>query len=322
MKARAPGKVVLSGAYAVLEGAPAIVAAVDRYVIADTSRPAEFLAPEVKEALTVAPFAGSPAPFFDARALRANGEKLGLGSSAAIVVAALGALALDRDPSLEQSALASAVLESALRAHRRAQGGGSGIDVLAACLGGVLVARKARRSDASPSSRRGGSDTACELEASQIRLPDGVHLRLLAAKKAAVTSSLLAQVRTFAERAPGRATGLMARQAEAAFRAVDAADGNQGEAFVAALEAQRHALGALGNAAGAPIVTEELAELARRVGRRAAVLPAGAGGGDVAIWASCAPPSTKLEQIAIDCGHRILPCTLGATGVQRVDDED
>ena len=33
--ARAPGKVVLSGAYAVLEGAPALVAAVDRYVVAD-----------------------------------------------------------------------------------------------------------------------------------------------------------------------------------------------------------------------------------------------------------------------------------------------
>ncbi len=320
MKARAPGKVVLSGAYAVLEGAPAIVAAVDRYVIADTSRPAIFDAPEVKEALAAAPFKGSAAPWFDANSLRAKGEKLGLGSSAAIVVASLGALALKRDPSLERDALASAVLEPALRAHRQAQGGGSGIDVLAACLGGVLVARRARSSDSSPSSRSGNSGSDRELEHSPIRIPDGVHLRLLAASKAAVTSSLLAQVRAFAQRAPGKATGLMARQAEASFQAADAADGNKSEEFVAALEAQRHALGALGSAVGAPIVTEELAELARRVGSAGTILPAGAGGGDIAIWASCAPPSTGLEQIAIDCGHRILSCTFGAPGVQRVDD--
>ena len=35
---RAPGKLVLTGAYAVLEGAPAIVVAVDRYAVADASR--------------------------------------------------------------------------------------------------------------------------------------------------------------------------------------------------------------------------------------------------------------------------------------------
>jgi len=41
--ARAPGKLVLSGAYAVLSGAPALVVAVDRYVVADSARPAAFL---------------------------------------------------------------------------------------------------------------------------------------------------------------------------------------------------------------------------------------------------------------------------------------
>ncbi len=38
MIARAPGKIVISGAYAVREGAPAIVAAVDRYAVADGAR--------------------------------------------------------------------------------------------------------------------------------------------------------------------------------------------------------------------------------------------------------------------------------------------
>ena len=33
MKARAPGKIVLTGAYAVLAGAPALVIAVDRHAV-------------------------------------------------------------------------------------------------------------------------------------------------------------------------------------------------------------------------------------------------------------------------------------------------
>ena len=87
MRARAPGKVVISGAYAVLEGAPAIVAAVDRYAVADTARAPDFVSDEVRVAL-----GGRRAPLVDASALRADGRKLGLGSSAAILVASLAAL--------------------------------------------------------------------------------------------------------------------------------------------------------------------------------------------------------------------------------------
>jgi mevalonate kinase len=83
MKAKAPGKVVLSGAYAVLEGSPCIVTAVDRYVTADATRPAQHIAAEVREAMA------PPFPHIDASELRAEGRKLGLGSSAAIVVASL-----------------------------------------------------------------------------------------------------------------------------------------------------------------------------------------------------------------------------------------
>ena len=61
-RARAPGKVVISGAYAVLSGAPAISSAVSRYVIADTARPAELLTDEVRAALS----ADESAPWFDA----------------------------------------------------------------------------------------------------------------------------------------------------------------------------------------------------------------------------------------------------------------
>src|SRR6185437_2901148 len=87
--ARAPGKLVLSGAYAVLEGAPCLVAAVDRYAVADASRPATFVTDEVRCAVAAGALARPP--WFDASALRESApdgtsRKLGLGSSAAILV--------------------------------------------------------------------------------------------------------------------------------------------------------------------------------------------------------------------------------------------
>jgi hypothetical protein len=78
MRACAPGKLVLSGAYSVLEGAPAIVSAVDRYACCNSARPASLVTDEVRAALP-----SGNAPEFDAAALRADGRKLGLGSSRA-----------------------------------------------------------------------------------------------------------------------------------------------------------------------------------------------------------------------------------------------
>jgi len=120
MIARAPGKVVLSGAYAVLEGAPALVAAIDRYAVADTGREATRVTPEVREAL--ARRSDGKAPWFDASELRDDsGErKLGLGSSAAILVASLGALELAVCAEARDDELALRVMPAALAAHRAA----------------------------------------------------------------------------------------------------------------------------------------------------------------------------------------------------------
>jgi phosphomevalonate kinase len=79
MRAAAPGKLVVTGAYAVLEGAPAIVFAVDRLAIADTATTTDRPTAEVRAAL-----GDRPAPSFDASALENQGTKLGLGSSAAV----------------------------------------------------------------------------------------------------------------------------------------------------------------------------------------------------------------------------------------------
>src|SRR5690606_33184654 len=91
---------------------------------------------EVRAALPQGPF-----PAFDASELRDGDRKLGLGSSAAILVAALGAV---RGAEFSDDAgLRRAIEAPALRAHREAQGGGSGIDVAASIHGGTLIARRA-----------------------------------------------------------------------------------------------------------------------------------------------------------------------------------
>lgn len=294
MRARAPGKVVLSGAYAVLEGARAIVAAVDRYVVADSARSATLITPEVDAALA----SGEKAPYFDASALREGERKLGLGSSAAIVVASLGARLLDAEPALGRAELAERVFPNALGAHRRAQGGGSGIDVAASAFGGIQIALPV-------------GDT---LRLTAVSLPAGVQVRVLAAAAPASTPELIRRVHALRARDPALYGRLMARQAEASERTAEALLLGDAASFVSGLCEQAEALSALGAASGADIVTPDMARLvsaARSVG--AAALPAGAGGGDIALWVSengAEPPH--------DDALRPIALALGAPGLERV----
>jgi phosphomevalonate kinase len=168
MIARAPGKMMWLGEYAVLEGAPAVVAAVDRYarvavapadeqalvfesplfcpwkVAPSNATPdsvvpplgAELVAAVMYEATQLAgPAALAPARYsLDTSELHA-GDKLGLGSSSALAAALARALL----PSVS----VAEVEKVAVRAHRSFQlGRGSGSDVLAAVHGGLLVVHK------------------------------------------------------------------------------------------------------------------------------------------------------------------------------------
>jgi phosphomevalonate kinase len=293
VKARAPGKVVISGAYAVLTGAPAIVSAVSRYVLADSERAAQKATPEVAAA-----FGDSVlAPWFDASELRSEGEKLGLGSSAAILVASLAARELERSPQNDDE-LARRIFEPALRAHRHAQGGGSGIDVLASTYGGTLVARR----------------SAEGLDFLRGSLPADLVIEVWAAGVPATTSALVGAVERLARENPSVFARVNAVLTEAAERAVSAMD--DGDGFIRALEAQASGLLSLGEAAGVPIVTPSIVELgtaARSQG--AVVLPAGAGGGDVALYVGRGAPTPALVEQRDALGHTLLSLTLGARGV-------
>jgi phosphomevalonate kinase len=294
MKALAPGKLVLSGAYSVLEGAPAIVTAVDRYAEADSARPAEWLTPEVRAAL------GDRGPWFRSDALRSGGRKLGLGSSAAVLVASLGAVELETRGPLSDGALAGAVYERALVAHRRAQGGGSGVDVAASTFGGTLAFH-----------REGDRTRVVPLE-----LPSHLFIEVWASAISASTPELLSRVRSLRDRDPALHAELMGAQARAARDALSAFEQRDVPALVQALARQLDCLGRLGDASGAGIVTVGCRELCERAEREnAAVLPSGAGGGDLLLYFGAEPASPELVARAQETGHQRLELGLGARGV-------
>lgn len=136
----APGKVVLLGEYAVLDGAPALVAAVDRGVACTvTDGPMTLTVPEGADDRFVRPAleaVDAPAAHyaFAAQPPDPTDSKPGLGSSAAATVVACVAGAALRGTPLPPDAL----FATAQAVHHAVQGSGSGIDVAAASHGGVI----------------------------------------------------------------------------------------------------------------------------------------------------------------------------------------
>lgn len=296
MRAQAPGKLVLSGAYSVLEGAPALVAAVDRYVVADGALAAALETEEVKVA--VARGYLPHAVGFDASALRKDERKLGLGSSAAILVASLAVFSSAADGSL-----ADALFEPALAAHREAQGGGSGVDVAAACFGGVIRCVVAGEA----------------LDVATHTLPADLAISCWACPGAASTRAMLAAVRELARRAPDTYAEIMGR---ARAGAEAAASARHSDALIAAIDAQREALAALGRRAGVPIVTPEVGELAAfAAAHGASFAPSGAGGGDVALLFHREGAFEALADFrarAVRAGLIHVSIAVGARGVHRL----
>jgi len=299
MRARAPGKLVLTGAYAVLEGAPAIVVAVDRYAVADTSRVTDFAAPEVRAALPE----GEPVPGADARGLRdAEGRKLGLGSSAAVLVASLAARALARGEDLADPLVRARLFASARVAHASAQGGGSGVDVAASVYGGVL--RYAL----------GNGEPQIRVSA----LPPGLVLQVYFGGSSARTSSMRELVASARVARAGETSPVAEAMAKTATRAADAFESRDTPRFVSLAREYGSLLASLGRAAQAPIVLPAHAELADGAQREdAAFLPSGAGGGDVAVWLGSAPPSHSFSARARALALVPLTLSIDVGGVRR-----
>ncbi len=310
--ASAPGKVVLCGEYAVLDGAPAVCMAVDRRARARIS------AGETDWHAVVAPGftelegrcvsrdgriewlqGGEEFRLVDAvlRALddpprgplrieldtdafreRASARKIGLGSSAALTAALAAALLATTD-----------VAGIAIDAHRALQGGaGSGADVAAAVAGGLIEYRMHGRA------------------VRPLDWPEGLHFRLLWSGVTASTKDRLARYAAARrERAAGRLAGAAAAMADA-WSSADSVLGVFPD-YIAALRrfSVDHDLGIfdaghdrlVGEAAAAGLVYK----------------PCGAGGGDVGILLGRSQAS--LDDF-IAAGRHTVDCSLDETGVR------
>ncbi|HXJ23208.1 MAG TPA: hypothetical protein VMT03_23530 [Polyangia bacterium] len=307
----APGKLFLIGEYAVLQGGTGVIAAVDRRAVARFVPGAAPSTPLIAEAIKVvaerAAVVGKSlpqgAPEVDSSALSQGGYKLGLGSSAAAVVASVGVL-LDLLGEPWQPAQARAL---ASIAHRAVQGGrGSGGDVAAAALGGVIAyARDPGRAPAIQSLA-----TAIPAEVVVFRAGDP-----------ASTVHFINAVERLEARDKFEHRALVKPITEAAQAFIEAYQDGDRQGLIESVAAAHEALDALGQAADVPIVTAALqtaAALARGCG--GAAKGSGAGGGDVGVaFFPDAEAADAFRARAMKLGLEILSIRTGARGLSRDD---
>lgn len=307
LRARAPGKLMLFGEYAVLEGATAVLTAIDRHVELSQRRdppphePPRLIYQLGEEQLTIALDQRGPGghllvPPSDCATLPLavietlcpdEPEKLA-GLRVAVVVDAMTERLSGRKLGLGSSAASSVVLTGALghalghscspqcvfelafAAHRRFQGGkGSGADVAAAAFGGLIAYRL--ESWTQPTVEALGS----------AGLPPW---RAVWIGHSADTRRFIDAIEALRATAPRRHEQLLGRMAEVAELAATAVrEGRAADVLDLVHEAELRA-DALGAAAGLEIVTDAHRELARRA-RKAGIYTkiSGAGGGDLSL---------------------------------------
>jgi phosphomevalonate kinase len=317
IRAAAPGKVVLWGEYAVLAGAPALVMAVDRRArceidpggsawrftalgheaAAETVSGARLLhgdlpsrdrvwtvAWHVLQALGCSSLPAAGEVRFDTRSFQdeAGRGKLGLGSSAALCVAAYGAFARLLGQPVRYA--------TAVDVHERLQGGrGSGIDVAAAWFGGTLKFRRIAAGDSVTS------------DAAPWPMPDGLTTTFVFSGVPARTSDHLERLHRWLEAGGRTELDALAEAAAALFEAADP---------MHALQHYVMALRGLDEAAGLDIFSDAHRQLSRLAFDAGVVYkPCGAGGGDIgAAFTPDASAGHRFARLAAD--HGFLPLAL------------
>ncbi|MEQ1803252.1 MAG: hypothetical protein ABL989_15085 [Gammaproteobacteria bacterium] len=355
IEAQAPGKLVIVGEYAVLEGAPGLAVAVDvraearitpvpgsgnQLVIPDTGEsfrfrwvpgssprwegvsPGAFGLPleACAEILAVRgllpPATELPACQIELATaafhhIGRDGQrvKLGLGSSAAIVVALTGALLrFAGGPALPRQVLIAICCE----AHRRLQGGtGSGIDVATAITGGAVAIDFGRQ----PGARR-ESDAGVP-QAHPVSWPRRLCMTAVWSGQSASTPAMLGRLRAFRERDATRFASHMERLGANAGQAVAAWTADDTAGLLGAIAGYESGLRQLDEAAGIGIFSpahERLRAIAVKHG--AVYKPSGAGGGDFGI--ALTDSRTVDQAVRAACvaeGFAVLDAELCAPGL-------
>ena len=314
VEASAPGKLVISGEYAVLAGAPALVAAVDRRVTCTLARRDDgdwrFVSTgfEKDETLTrgaVFEAAAASVPGvvrrviaedrapkhldirIDSAPCHLDGAKLGVGSSAALVAAVAAAFSV-----IGGGAPALATL---VDIHKGFQGGGSGLDVAAAVTGGVIRFQDQRIVPAG--------------------LPD-VHKAFIFVGTSTRTADLVAKFDAW--RGTSNPPGLE-RLIEAAVEVADCAvNVESAEMFLAALSEYADVLERMDRMARIGIFGPGH-QAARAIAARCGVVykPCGAGGGDTGVgFAADRAAVTRFAKEAGDSGLTIVPMEVADDGIR------
>jgi mevalonate kinase len=268
----APGKLFLGGEYAVLNGAEAVVTAVDRRVVSRTVDKEPYQSPIIVEAKKHAldyiksrhPDAPSPAQIaIGSTGFQIGRQKIGLGSSAAACAAAVGIHFESADMSIAKNR--DAIFKVAMAAHKSAQKGkGSGADVAAAVFGGTLIF-----------SMKGVLEPVPTCELFFVPVWSG---------RSASTTELIGFIEAFENRDKVSHNACMDRITHCAGELADAFRSATPTKIIQMTADYGELMNELGRLSGAPIVTREhglITQLAHDLG--GAAKPSGAGGGDVAM---------------------------------------
>jgi len=306
IRVSAPGKLLLLGEYSVAFGGLGLAMAVDRRAelhpapteSVDLENLVDFCRSFVAQRLGVK----QPGLAWRADSSRLyEGEvKLGLGSSAAVAVAAVSSLFVELGRKIDSPSARRRLWGLTLDAHRAMRGsGGSGIDLAASLFGGVVGLSAGRLPEVK----------AC-------RLPTDLRLVTVWSGEAASTPALLGAVRTFAQRSPGQFDALMSEM-RGVVEPFFAAPRGAGD-WIAAAQRYGALMDRLGQEAGVGIVTpgmRRLTALAADLG--GAAKPSGAGGGDVVLgYFTEEDAATEFGAAAQDAGVMPLNLAVEPVGVR------
>ncbi|MGO3734966.1 MAG: phosphomevalonate kinase [Canibacter sp.] len=324
IKASSPGKLYIAGEYAVVEpGQPAVLVAVDRYLSVELTEssnvgkvfspeyghlpmvwkrsarsglvtlehhPYDFVAAAISTVEQYREVLGRKPRYFDLRIESqlddSNGQKFGLGSSGAVVVATIAALNKFYSLSLTKAQRYQLAMLATIQVSPKASGG----DVAASTFGGWIAYRSPDRTLLADSLAEHGvaatleSDVwaGCTIEA--LPTPTTVDLLVGWTGSPASTDALVDHVQHRRPDVNLDYSDFVVSSRDCVERLIESLHQKTSHVTLQSIREARTLLRALGNSAGLNIETEKLTRLCDIAENHgAAAKPSGAGGGDCGI---------------------------------------
>lgn len=234
-----------------------------------------------------------------------SNAKLGLGSSAALTVALLGALTKISGIELSANELFRFAREIHFNAQARL---GSGIDIAAAVFGGISEFQTV------PESREFAARIKRRI------LPPGLHILPIWSGRAASTPRLVQQVESLRERNARQYASLFSQLIKTARCGCEAFAAGRTDDFLAAVRTYQKLLIEQGRASGAEIFSPEHRQISQIVEKHGGVYKiSGAGGGDFGLAFSNNPEIVqKLKTALQNSSFSIFDLDMNAAGIKFV----